>query len=174
MKQIDIDHFEKEVTCTFKEETYSVRDNGAVFRHRREGARKRPLDEKWTFGRPSEKRGYMYISSTVVHQIVATAFHSPKPTNGYVVDHIDTNKRNNRPDFADKPGRRASFALPRFLSNLLKVPGTTCPYSEQACRINAFVPLCNQRFRKKDGLHNGVVRQLPGLIFTQQLSDRRK
>lgn len=98
MEQINFDHFDKEVTCTFREETYSVRDNGAVFRHRREGVRKRPLDEKWTFGRPSEKRGYMYISSTVVHQIVATAFHGPKPTNDHVVDHIDTNKRNNRPE----------------------------------------------------------------------------
>ncbi len=98
MEQIDIDHFEKEVTCAFKEETYSVRDNGAVFRHRKEGKRKRPLDEQWTFGRPSEKRGYMYISSTVVHQIVATAFHGENPTKDHVVDHIDTNKRNNRPE----------------------------------------------------------------------------
>ena len=98
MNQIDIDNFEKEVTCTFKEETYSVRDNGAVFRHRRQGARKRPLDEQWTFGRPSDKRGYMYISSTVVHQIVATAFLGEKPTKDHVVDHIDTNKRNNRPE----------------------------------------------------------------------------
>jgi hypothetical protein len=98
MLRIDVDNFKKEVTCTFKGETYSVRDNGAVFRHKREGARKRPLDEKWTFGNPSEKRGYMYISSTVVHQIVATAFHGPKPTKDHVVDHIDTNRRNNRPE----------------------------------------------------------------------------
>ena len=75
MLRIDVDNFEKEVTCTFKGETYSVRDNGAVLRHKREGARKRPLDEKWTFGKPSEQRGYMYISSITVHQIVATAFH---------------------------------------------------------------------------------------------------
>ena len=75
MPHIDVGNFEKEVTCTFKGETYSVRDNGAVLRHKREGARKRPLDEKWTFGKPSEQRGYMYISSITVHQIVATAFH---------------------------------------------------------------------------------------------------
>jgi hypothetical protein len=98
MLSMDINLFEKEVTCVFKEETYSVRDNGAVLRHKRNGARKRPLDEKWTFGNPSEKRGYMYISSTVVHQIVATAFHGPKPTKDHVVDHIDTNRRNNRPE----------------------------------------------------------------------------
>lgn len=98
MLRIDLDNFQKEVTCTFKGETYSVRDNGAVLRHKREGARKRPLDEKWTFGKPSEQRGYMYISSITVHQIVATAFHGPKPSDAHVVDHIDTNRRNNRPE----------------------------------------------------------------------------
>jgi hypothetical protein len=40
----------------------------------------------------------MYISSIVVHQIVATAFLGDKPTKEHVVDHIDTNKRNNRPE----------------------------------------------------------------------------
>lgn len=98
MLRVNINNFEKEVTCTFKGETYSVRDNGAVLRHKRENGRLRELDEKWTFGRKSEKRGYMYISSITVHQIVATAFHGSKPTKDHVVDHIDTNRRNNRPD----------------------------------------------------------------------------
>lgn len=98
MLRVDINNFEKEVTCTFKGETYSVRDNGAVLRHKRENGRLRELDEKWIFGRESEKRGYMYISSITVHQIVATAFHGSEPTKDHVVDHIDTNRRNNRPD----------------------------------------------------------------------------
>lgn len=98
MERIEDTNFENELTCTYRDETYSVRDNGAVFRHSRKGARLRPLDEKWTFGHPSKKRGYMYISSIMVHQIVATAFHGPKPTEGHVVDHIDTNRRNNRPE----------------------------------------------------------------------------
>lgn len=96
MENINVDNFEKEVICTFKGETYSVRDNGAVLRHKRENGRLRELDEKWTFGRESEKRGYMYLSSITVHQIVATAFHGPKPSDAHVVDHIDTNRRNNR------------------------------------------------------------------------------
>ena len=60
--------------------------------------RPRKYDNFWTFGKPNDKTGYMEISSVRVHIIVATAFHGPKPTKEYVVDHIDTNRRNNRPD----------------------------------------------------------------------------
>jgi len=98
MSQVHLDTFGREVTCTYRSETYRVRDNGAVFRFRRNGARLRPLDEKWTFGRADKKVGYMFVSSTRVHHIVATAFHSPQPSKDHVVDHIDTNRRNNRPE----------------------------------------------------------------------------
>lgn len=37
------------------------------------------------------------ISSEPVHRIVATAFLGEAPTKGYVVDHIDINRQNNRP-----------------------------------------------------------------------------
>lgn len=94
----DIDCFEKEVECVYKEERYSVRDNGAVFRHPRDGKRLRKYDGFWTFGIPNETYGYMEIASIRVHIIVATAFHGSKPTKEYIVDHIDTNRRNNRPD----------------------------------------------------------------------------
>ena len=77
MKQVLLDRFDREVTCPYRGETYHVRDNGAVLRRRRDHARLRPLDEKWTFGRENKKRGYMHISSTPVHRIVATAFHGP-------------------------------------------------------------------------------------------------
>lgn len=40
----------------------------------------------------------MEIASVRVHRIVATAFHGNPPTKEYVVDHIDTNRQNNRPD----------------------------------------------------------------------------
>ena len=46
MKQVDLDFFDREVTCTYRDETYRVRDNGKVFRCRRNGSRLRPLDEK--------------------------------------------------------------------------------------------------------------------------------
>lgn len=39
----------------------------------------------------------MFVSEAV-HRIVATAFHGEAPTNNHVVDHIDTNRQNNRPE----------------------------------------------------------------------------
>ncbi len=58
--------------------------------------RRRPLDEKWTFGNPCRHSGYMKLSAVVVHRIVASAFHGQPPSDQHVVDHIDTNRRNNR------------------------------------------------------------------------------
>ena len=44
-----------------------------------------------------DRTGYLKIETTRVHRIVATAFHGNPPTEEYVVDHIDSNKQNNRP-----------------------------------------------------------------------------
>jgi len=90
--------YELEKTCEYRGETYHVRDNGSVFRCQKPNKRKRPLDEKWTFGVPCKSKGYMNFSSEVVHRIVATVFHGQQPSEKHVVDHIDTNKRNNRPE----------------------------------------------------------------------------
>lgn len=84
--------------CRYKNEYYSVRDNGAVLRHAPNNNRTRPTDNKWTFGKPNIKTGYLEIASVRIHRIVATAFHGEPPTKEHVVDHIDTNKQNNRPD----------------------------------------------------------------------------
>ena len=92
------DDFNQEITCTYKDELYSVRDNGAVLRHAREGKRVRKYDNQWTLGKPDNKTGYSFISSVRIHRIVATAFHGEPPTKRHVVDHKDTNKRNNRPE----------------------------------------------------------------------------
>lgn len=88
----------QELNCTYKEEEYSVRDNGEIFRHPQLGKQPRKFDNQWTFGKPNYKTGYMEIASVRVHRIVATAFHGVAPTKEHVVDHIDTNKRNNRPE----------------------------------------------------------------------------
>jgi hypothetical protein len=93
---VDIDNYIREEECFYKDERYSVRDNGAVYRHPREGKKPRPTDCQWTFGKPNDKTGYMEIGSARVHIIVATAFHGVRDTKIYVVDHIDTNRRNNR------------------------------------------------------------------------------
>ncbi len=84
--------------CIYKDEHYSVRDNGAVMRHPRKGKRLRKDDNVWTFGKPNEKTGYMEIAGQRVHRIVAFAFLGDPPTEQHVVDHIDTNRRNNRPE----------------------------------------------------------------------------
>lgn len=88
--------FDEEREVTFKEETYLVRDNGAVWRRSRVGARRRKLDEVWTFGVLNRSSGYLVISDHVVHRVVAAAFHGNPPSTGHVVDHIDTNRHNNR------------------------------------------------------------------------------
>ncbi len=96
--RISVDDFSHEVECTYKEERFKVRDNGAIFRCSRDGKRLRPNDNQWTFGNANEHTGYMDITSLPVHRIIATAYHGISPTPKHVVDHIDTNKRNNRPE----------------------------------------------------------------------------
>jgi hypothetical protein len=83
--------------CRYKNEHYTVRDNGAVLRHIRPDKRIRKDDDQWTFGEPNDKN-YLRIGKELVHRIVATAFHGSPPTPQHVVDHIDTNRHNNRPE----------------------------------------------------------------------------
>ena len=94
----EINTYTQEKECFFQNEHYSVRDNGAVLRHSQEGRRLRKLDDQWTFGKLNERTGYLEIASVRIHRIVATAFHGEPPTKEHVVDHIDTNKQNNRPE----------------------------------------------------------------------------
>ena len=89
--------YEREVECEYKGEKYSVRDNGTVLRHKPEGKKARPMDNVWTYGKYN-KTGYAEIAGERVHRIVATAFLGPAPTPQHVVDHKDTNRKNNRPE----------------------------------------------------------------------------
>lgn len=101
MTTVNINEFAQEKTCTFKGEKYSVRDNGAVLRHPNESTDrnlKRALDNQWTFGKENSSTPYLHIAGVRVHQIVAMAFHGAPPDVNDVVDHIDTNCRNNRPE----------------------------------------------------------------------------
>ncbi|MBO6607404.1 HNH endonuclease signature motif containing protein [Psychroserpens sp.] len=84
--------------CSYKNEHYSVRDNGSVLRHAQKNRRIRPTDNKWTFGKLNKRTGYLEIASVRIHRIVATAFHGKPSSKLLVVDHIDTNKHNNRPE----------------------------------------------------------------------------
>ncbi len=94
----NINDFNKIVDCIYKDEKYSVRDNGAVLRHPPQGKFSRPTDNKWTFGKLNNKTGYLEIASVRIHRVIATAFYGEPPTKEHVVDHIDTNKQNNRPE----------------------------------------------------------------------------
>jgi len=95
---ISVDDYNEIKDCIYKDEHYSARDNGAVMRHPREGKKLRKDDNVWTFGKPNDKTGYMEIAGQRVHRIVAFAFLGNPPTDQHVVDHIDTNRRNNRPE----------------------------------------------------------------------------
>lgn len=97
MGEISVNDFTKEVTCSYKCETYSVRDNGAVLRHPKKGEKKRKYDDIWTFGFSKNNNGYYCIASVVVHRIIATAFLGDAPSSNHVVDHINTNRLDNRP-----------------------------------------------------------------------------
>lgn len=97
MVKIDINDFEQEKECFYRGEKYRVRDNGAVLRYPKDDTKPRLLDNKWTFGKVGN-HGYLYIASKGIHRIVATAFHGENLSKEYIVDHIDTNKQNNRPE----------------------------------------------------------------------------
>ncbi len=95
MSNVDVNDFCEEKVCVYKNETYSVRDNGAVLRHPKQSNRIRKFDNIWIFGKVGDK-GYLYIAGVQVHRIVATAFLGEHLSREYIVDHKDTNKQNNR------------------------------------------------------------------------------
>ena len=88
--------FDKELAVEYRGEMYRVRDNGSVSRQHRPNKRKRPLDGIWTFGWANAATGYMQIGTEVVHRIIATAFYGKQASEKHIVDHIDTNRKNNR------------------------------------------------------------------------------
>ncbi len=96
MKLEQLDQYKRQTEIDFRGEKYIVRDNGAVYRRLKPGRRGSSVDEIWTFGRQEESSGYMFISSHLIHRIVAFAFLGSPPSDKHVVDHIDGDRRNNR------------------------------------------------------------------------------
>jgi hypothetical protein len=94
---VNVEDYKKQTECPYKGEYYSVRDNGAVLRHPRQNKPLRKHDDYWTFGMPTND-GYLHIASKAVHRIVAYAFLGEPPTPQHIIDHIDTNRQNNRPE----------------------------------------------------------------------------
>lgn len=95
---IDINNYREEKSCIYKGEEYLVRDNGAVLRKSRPNKNARKNDNKWTLGFDNQSGYKVFFGSNLrVHIIVATAFLGEQPSKEYIVDHIDTNRQNNRP-----------------------------------------------------------------------------
>jgi hypothetical protein len=98
METLDINEFSKEMVCEYKGRRYFVRDNGAVYRPCKDDGVTRRWDEQWTLGKFDPQTGYMLIGQERVHRIVCTAYHGEPEGDRNVVDHIDTNRCNNRPE----------------------------------------------------------------------------
>ena len=93
-----INEYTREQVCVYKGRKYYVRDNGAINRQCKDDGVMRKWDEKWTFGKFDPNTGYMLIGKERVHRIVCTAYHGDPVGDRNVVDHIDTNRCNNRPE----------------------------------------------------------------------------
>ena len=118
---VHLEDFIIQKDCWYRGERYSVRDNGAVMRYSIEGKRARVYDDFWTWGKVT-KLGYLEIASAIIHRIVATAFHGEPPTKEHVVDHIDTNRQNNRPENLRWVTRLENILLnPITVGRILKV-----------------------------------------------------
>lgn len=98
MKPEQLDQYKRQIEVEFRGHKYIVRDNGAVYRKDKPGRRRSSFDETWTFGRHEESSGYMFIGSHLIHRIVAFAFLGSSPSDKHVVDHIDMDRKNNRPE----------------------------------------------------------------------------
>jgi hypothetical protein len=130
MTAVDVSDFSQEKQCTYQGERYRVRDNGAVFRYQPEGRHARANDNQWTFGKENSSNPYLHIASVRVHRIVAIAFHGEPPDPTYVVDHIDSNCRNNRPE---------NLRWLTRLENALKNPATRKKIEYLCGSVEAFL-----------------------------------
>lgn len=94
-----LNQYKEVCECEYKERRYLVRDNGAICRLPIDACHPSKMDNVWSFGKKDSTNGYMIFTGNIrVHQVVCTAFHGPEPEPKMVVDHIDTNRCNNRPE----------------------------------------------------------------------------
>lgn len=98
MQEELLDTYAEERECDYKDRHYRVRDNGSILRLPKDPSKPRKGDNEWTFGTHHTGKQYLFIGPHQVHRIVATAFHGEPEAETDVVDHIDTNGENNRPE----------------------------------------------------------------------------
>lgn len=119
--------YTRQVECQYRKYHYAVRDNGAVSRLY-DGLF--PTDDlEWSFGEVGAN-GYLYHKTASVSKIVATAFHGAAPSDSYIVDHIDGNPQNNRPE---------NLRWYSWLEYLLDTPSTVEKIIERFGSIGQFV-----------------------------------
>lgn len=71
---VQVDDYNIEKECVYKNEDYLVSVNGAVLRFPLDGKKARPVDNKWTFGTKCLKARYMTIGRHRVHIILTIGF----------------------------------------------------------------------------------------------------
>lgn len=90
--------YTEERECDYRDRHYCVRDNGSVLRIPKDPGKPRKGDNEWTFGTFNKNNGYLFIGTHQIHRIIATAFHGKPESETDIVDHIDTDRENNRPE----------------------------------------------------------------------------
>ncbi len=145
MRELSINNFKNEVSVAFRGEEYRVRDNGSVCRVSKPNQRKRRLDGVWTFGNQCRTNGYRRTSGLMIHKIIATAFFGEQPSPAHVVDHIDTNRKNNRVENLRWVTRLENLASnPKTLQRIVQKWGSIAEMLEDPARAEKVEPLCNR------------------------------
>lgn len=81
-----INDYKEVKECVYKDEHYSVRDNGAIFRHRREDRKMRIDDERWTF-QIKETLPIETISFDRVIRYLNVVYDIAKSIDSYLLEH---------------------------------------------------------------------------------------
>lgn len=151
MRELSIDSFKREVSVIFRGEHYLVRDNGSVCRVRDPSKSRRRLDGIWTLGSQCKTSGYRRTAGLLVHHIVATAFHGEQPSPAHVVDHLDTNRRNNRAENLRWVTRLENLASnPKTLRRIEQKWGSIEKMLQDPNRAEKAEPLSNRSWMPQD------------------------
>ncbi len=158
----------EEVSVSYRGEQYLVRDNGSFCRQPRVGQEKRRFDGFWMFGRQCTTNGYMRFNGEVVHKIIATAFHDEQPSAGHVVDHLDTNRRNNRAENLRWVTRLENLTTnPKTLRSINKKWGSVEAMLNDPNRKEVVEPLRNRSWMLQFSLESLITDSLTPLARQQ-------
>ena len=168
MRELALNNYIREVSVCYQGEQYLVRDNGAICRQPRVDQENRKYDGVWIIGRQCRTSGYMRFNGQVVHKIVATAFHGEQPSTGHVVDHIDTNRRNNRAENLRWVTRLENLTSnPKTLRSINKKWGSVEAMLNDPNRKEVVEPLRNRSWMPQFSLESLITDSLTPLAKQQ-------